>query len=128
VERVSAGASGCGSCIMLKEWEPPLLLIHGSHRSWPLLFLVLVVPVMIYPCLKGWLVAGLPLICISGGDPGYKAMGRSHIHDSIIINNSIYSNLMFLCSACKSWQHFFSLGLLKYACYCIPRQSDTRTE
>jgi hypothetical protein len=37
------------------------------------------------PLLRGWLVAGLPLICTEGRAPGYKSMGRSHIHDSRII-------------------------------------------
>ena len=53
------------------------------------------------PLLKG-LVAGLPLI--GGRAPGYKSMGRSHIHDSknITIINTINLNLMSKCSACKS--------------------------
>jgi hypothetical protein len=42
--------------------------------------------VTIYPCLRGWLVAGLPLICTKGGAPGYKTMGRSHLHESRTIN------------------------------------------
>jgi hypothetical protein len=45
--------------------------------------------IAIYPCLRGWLVAGLPLICTKGRAPGYKSMGRSHIHDSIIAIQSI---------------------------------------
>jgi hypothetical protein len=53
--------------------------------------------------LRGWLVAGLPLICIKGGALGYKAVGRAYIHDSIIIIiNTVNSNLMFNSSACKS--------------------------
>jgi hypothetical protein len=51
------------------------------------------------PLFKGS-VAGLPLICTEGGAPGYKSTGRSRIHDSIIIINSINSNLMSKCSAC----------------------------
>jgi hypothetical protein len=35
------------------------------------------------------LVAGLPLIGTKGGAPGYKSVGRSRIHDSIIIINTI---------------------------------------
>ena len=54
------------------------------------------------PLFKG-LVAGLPLIGTKGGALGYKSVGGSHIYDSIIIIiNSINSNLMFMCSACKS--------------------------
>ena len=35
------------------------------------------------------LVAGLPLICIKVGAPGYKAMGKAHFYDSRIIINTI---------------------------------------
>jgi hypothetical protein len=38
--------------------------------------------------LRGW-VAGLPLICIKCRAPGYKAVGRAHIYDSITIINTI---------------------------------------
>ena len=58
--------------------------------------------VLRYNPVKG-LVAGLPLIGTKGGALGYKSVGGSHIYDSIIIIiNSINSNLMFMCSACKS--------------------------
>jgi hypothetical protein len=40
------------------------------------------------PLFKGS-VAGLPLICTEGGALGYKSTGRSRIHDSRIIINSI---------------------------------------
>jgi hypothetical protein len=53
------------------------------------------------PLFKGF-IAGLPLIGTKDGTPGYKSVGRSRIHDSIIISNTINSNLMFMCSACKS--------------------------
>jgi hypothetical protein len=55
--------------------------------------------VLRYTLFKGS-VAGLPLICTEGGAPGYKSAGRSRIHDSITIINSINSNLMSKCSAC----------------------------
>jgi len=38
--------------------------------------------------LRGW-VAGLPLICIKYGAPGYKAVGKAHIYDSMTIINTI---------------------------------------
>jgi hypothetical protein len=56
------------------------------------------------PLFKGS-VAGLPLICTEGGAPGYKSTGRSRIHDSIEIINSINSNLMSKCSACLILTH-----------------------
>ena len=51
------------------------------------------------PLLRGWSVAGLPLICIKGGAPGYKVMGRSRIHDSIFYNqyNQFYRHVHVLC-------------------------------
>jgi hypothetical protein len=56
-------------------------------------------PVTICPCLRGWLVAGLPLTCIKGGALGYKSMGRSHLHDSTTIINTInypYVQVLYL--------------------------------
>ena len=40
-----------------------------------------------------------PVICIKGGAPGYKVMGRSRIHDSILIINTInlYRHVYVLC-------------------------------
>jgi hypothetical protein len=37
-----------------------------------------------------------------GGALGYKVMGRTHLYDRRRIINTINSNLMFNCSACKS--------------------------
>ena len=54
-----------------------LLLEKGALRS-----------LLRYIPAKG-LVAGLPLICIKGGAPGYKSTGRSRIYDSKTTINTI---------------------------------------
>jgi hypothetical protein len=47
---------------------------------------------------SSWLIPDL----YQDGAPGYKTTGRSRIYDSRTIINTINSNLMFICSACKS--------------------------
>ena len=59
--------------------------------------------VTIYPCLRGWLVAGLPLICTERAEHQGISLwaGPTSMIPSLQYNQF---NLMVLCSTCKSLQ------------------------
>jgi hypothetical protein len=53
------------------------------------------------PLLRGWLVAGLPLICTKWAE--HQGISLWAGPTSMIAHrNTIHSNLMFMCSTCKS--------------------------